>query len=58
MPGRQRIEFTRSTQDQVPVFIGIMQILHSEPLAASFARLLRRDLQSEDYVPLATSSRR
>jgi hypothetical protein len=56
MPGRQRterIEFTRATQEQVPVFIGIMRMLHSEPLASSFARLLRRDLQSEDYVPLA-----
>lgn len=47
------VDFGRSTQDQVPGFVGIMRILHSEPTASAFARLLRKELVAEDYVHLA-----
>ncbi|HXM53995.1 MAG TPA: hypothetical protein VOB72_01300 [Candidatus Dormibacteraeota bacterium] len=47
------VDFGRSTQDQVPGFIGLIRILHSEPTASAFGRLLRKELQPEDYVQLA-----
>jgi hypothetical protein len=48
-----RIDFGRSTQDQVPCFVAIMEILHAEPTASAFARLLRKELIADDYVQLA-----
>jgi hypothetical protein len=47
------VDFGRSTPDQVPGFVGIMRILHTEPTASAFARLLRKDLIADDYVQLA-----
>jgi hypothetical protein len=47
------VDFGRSTQEQVPGFIGLMRILHTEPTASAFARLLRQDLIADDYVRLA-----
>jgi hypothetical protein len=48
-----RIDFGRYTQDQVPCFVAIMEILHAEPTASAFARLLRKELLADDYVQLA-----
>ena len=48
-----RADFGRSTPDQVPAFIGLMHILHAEPTASAFARLLRKELVAHDYVQLA-----
>ena len=48
-----RIDFGRSTPDQVPCFVTIMEILHAEPTASAFARLLRKELIADDYVQLA-----
>jgi hypothetical protein len=48
-----RVDFGRSTPDQVPSFISLMRILHSEPTASAFARLLRKELVADDYVQLA-----
>src|SRR5215472_3418799 len=48
-----RFDFGRSTQDQVPCFMAIMGILHAEPTASAFSRLLRKDLTGDDYVQLA-----
>jgi hypothetical protein len=53
-PERRRyVDFGRSTPDQVPIFVGIMQILHREPVASAFARLLRKDLRGDDALHLA-----
>ena len=46
-------DFGRSTMEQVPAFIGLMRILHTEPTASAFARLLRKELLADDYVQLA-----
>jgi hypothetical protein len=46
-------DFGRSTPEQVPAFIGLMRIVHSEPSASAFARLLRKELVADDYVQLA-----
>lgn len=51
--GARHMDFGRSTQEQVPGFIGLMRILHAEPVASAFARLLRKELREDDYVPLA-----
>jgi len=51
--GAGAVDFGRSTPDQVPCFVAIMGILHSEPTASAFARLLRKDLIADDYVHLA-----
>ncbi|HKF75160.1 MAG TPA: hypothetical protein VKF59_03390 [Candidatus Dormibacteraeota bacterium] len=48
-----RIDFGRSTQDQVPGFIGLMRIVHTEPTASAFGRLLGKELQAHDYLQLA-----
>jgi len=48
-----RIDFGRSTPDQVPCFVAIMEILHAEPTASAFARLLCKELIADDYVQLA-----
>jgi hypothetical protein len=34
-------------------FLGIMSVLHSEPVAPAFGRLLKKRLQPDDYVLLA-----
>ncbi len=47
------VDFGRSTQDHVPGFVAIMRILHSEPTASAFARLLRKELLADDYIHLA-----
>jgi hypothetical protein len=46
-------DFGRSTQEQIPAFIGLMRILHAEPIASAFSRLLRKELVVDDYVQLA-----
>ena len=46
-------EFSRSTPDQVPCFTAFMAIIHAEPTASAFSRLLRKELRPDDYVPLA-----
>src|ERR1700716_3841109 len=46
-------DFGRSTQEQVGSFVALMGILHHEPIASAFARLLRQDLIADDYVQLA-----
>jgi hypothetical protein len=51
--GVGRVDFGRSTPEQVPGFVGLMGILHTEPIASAFARLLRKELIVDDYVQLA-----
>ena len=46
-------EFGTATRADVPGFVGIMQILHSEPNSSAFARLLAGDTRPDDEVPLA-----
>jgi len=50
---RRRPQFGNATRADVPGFLGIMQILHSEPNSSAFARLLSRQLQDGDEIPLA-----
>src|ERR1700680_4299757 len=46
-------DFGRVTQEHAATFVGIMSMLHSEPVAPAFGRLLRKSLQPDDYVLLA-----
>jgi hypothetical protein len=46
-------QFGTATEKDVPAFVGIMQIIHQEPTASAFARLLTGQMRSEDEVPLA-----
>jgi hypothetical protein len=46
-------DFGRSTQEQATSFIALMGILHTEPNASAFTRLLRKQLVGDDYVHLA-----
>lgn len=52
-PSRPRPNFGTATQADVPAFLGIMQLLHSEPNSTAFSRLLSGRLQEDDYIPLA-----
>jgi hypothetical protein len=51
--GAGHVDFGRSTQEQVPGFVGLMRILHADPVGPAFARLLRKELVRDDYVQLA-----
>ncbi|MFN2464151.1 MAG: hypothetical protein ABR573_09665 [Candidatus Dormibacteria bacterium] len=44
--------FSQATADDVPAALGIMGILHSEPLASAFNRLLANKLSGDDAVSL------
>src|SRR5258708_13427111 len=46
-------DFGRVTQDHAATFIGIMSMVHGEPVAPAFGRLLKKSLQPDDYVLLA-----
>jgi hypothetical protein len=45
--------FGTARREDVPGFIGIMQILHQEPTSSAFARLLNGKQTPEDEIPLA-----
>jgi hypothetical protein len=45
-------QFGTASEKDVPAFIGIMQILHQEPTASAFARLLSGNVRTEDEIPL------
>lgn len=45
--------FGTARREDLPGFIGIMQILHQEPTSSAFARLLTAKQAPEDEVPLA-----
>ncbi len=52
--GQRRVpNFGTATREDVPGFLGIMQILHQEPNSSMFARLLEGSPRAEDEVPLA-----
>src|SRR6202140_5202878 len=46
-------DFGRVTQEHAATFLGIMAMLHGEPVAPAFGRLLKKNLQPDDYVLLA-----
>jgi hypothetical protein len=46
-------DFGRVAPEHAATFLGIMAILHSEPAAPAFGRLLKKSLQPDDYVHLA-----
>ena len=51
--GQARPRFGTARREDVPGFIGIMQILHQEPTSSAFARLLTGKQRLEDEIPLA-----
>src|SRR5438309_1668937 len=46
-------DFGRVSAEHAATFLGIMSVLHTEPTAPAFARLLKKQLQADDYVLLA-----
>ena len=46
-------DFGRVTPEHASIFLGIMSMLHGEPVAPAFGRLLKKSLQPDDYVLLA-----
>ena len=46
-------DFGRAGTEHVEPFLGIMDILHGEPVGPAFGRLLRKKLEPDDYVQLA-----
>lgn len=53
MHGHTGPDFGRVSPEHAATFVGIMSMLHSEPAAPAFARLLKKQLQPDDYVLLA-----
>lgn len=53
-PNKRRTpQFGTATRDDVPSFLGIMQIVHQEPTNSMFARLLSGTQTESDEIPLA-----
>ena len=48
-----RPRFGTARREDVPAFIGIMQILHQEPTSSAFSRLLGGTQEPDDELPLA-----
>ena len=46
-------DFGRVAPEHAATFLGIMSMLHGEPVAPAFGRLLKKSLQPDDYVLLA-----
>ena len=46
-------QFGTATQKDLEPFIGLMQVLHTEPNASAYARLLARETKEEDKLMLA-----
>ena len=53
MPSSTAPGFGRIAPDHAAIFLALMAMLHSEPLAPAFGRLLKKSLQPDDYVLLA-----
>ncbi|MFI5284117.1 MAG: hypothetical protein ACHQ0J_13455, partial [Candidatus Dormibacterales bacterium] len=53
MPGSTAPDFGRVAPEHAATFLQIMSILHGEPVAPAFGRLLEKKLQPDDYVLLA-----
>ena len=52
-PRRPTPDFGRVSAEHALTFIEIMNVLHGEPTAPAFGRLLKKSLESDDYVLLA-----
>ena len=50
---KPRPRFGTARREDVPAFIGIMQILHQEPTSSAFARLLSGTHRPDDEISLA-----
>ena len=46
-------DFGRVSPEHAATFLGIMSILHGDPAAPAFGRLLKKSLEPDDYVLLA-----
>jgi hypothetical protein len=53
LPQHSAPDFGRVAPEHAATFVGIMSMLHSEPVAPAFGRLLKKSLQPDDYVLLA-----
>ena len=52
-PRPRLIDFGRAAPEHAATFLGIMNVLHTQPAAPAFGRLLRKELEREDYTLLA-----
>jgi len=50
---QRKADFGFATERDLPAYLGIMGVLHREPINSSFARLLAGQLKGEDGVALA-----
>jgi hypothetical protein len=46
-------DFGRVNPEHAATFLGIMSMLHGEPVAPAFGRLLKKSLEPDDYVLLS-----
>src|SRR3981189_2403 len=53
MHGPTTPAFGRVSQEHATTFVGIMTMLHTDPIAPAFARLCKKQLQPDDYALLA-----
>jgi hypothetical protein len=53
MRGSSTPDFGRAAPEDAATFLQIMAILHGEPVAPAYGRLLKKKLEPDDYVLLA-----
>jgi hypothetical protein len=46
-------DFGRVSSEHAQTFVAVMQVLHAEPTAPAFGRLLQKRLEKDDYMLLA-----
>ncbi len=52
-PLRPAPDFGRVSPEHAQTFVAIIELLHREPTAPAFGRLLKKSLEADDYVLLA-----
>ncbi|HEX4212987.1 MAG TPA: hypothetical protein VIA06_06635 [Candidatus Dormibacteraeota bacterium] len=52
-PRHREPEFGTASEQDVPVFLGVMRVLREPAIAPAFSRLLTGDARQEDEIPLA-----
>ena len=53
VPAHTHQDFGRVAPEHASTFLGIMSMLHGEPVAPAFGRLLKKRLEPDDYVLLS-----
>ncbi|HVA92160.1 MAG TPA: hypothetical protein VNL71_20230, partial [Chloroflexota bacterium] len=52
-PRKQSPDFGYASERDLPAYLGVMGVIHREPINSAFARMVTGELEDQDVVPLA-----